>query len=244
MLLPKLHTPECDVNKVTHLDTRPDRNSEQAVGSSDLTTAAGHLGTATDQQSAGECPIAESGVMPPGELLFDITLAALRRRSRQMLRTFPSVRRWDETDDICQTVAMQLWQTFQQQPPTSMRQFYAFASQRIRWCLLSLARKYRRPGSLEARHETWGDMDSPPREQQATSSLQDGPVSLAHWTEFHRKVESLPGLTGEVFNMIWYLGLPASTVARTLNISEATVRRHWRRARIQLAEWFDDTLMP
>lgn len=175
-------------------------------------------------------------VMPATEELFDFALASLRRRSRQMLRGFPGVKRWDETDDICQTVVLQLWQVFQEERPESMRHFYAFATKRIRWCLLSLARKYDGPHGLGTKHETWDESARPSFDQAVASPAAEGPVSLAEWTEFHRQADQLPGVIGEVFSMMWYLGLPATTVASTLGISEATVRRHWREARYRLAK--------
>ncbi|MEZ6115308.1 MAG: sigma-70 family RNA polymerase sigma factor [Pirellulaceae bacterium] len=187
---------------------------------------------------------AEPQIMPGTAELFDITLAAMQQRARQMLRGFPAVHRWDETDDICQTVVLELWQVFQDNPPTSMRQFYSYASTRIRWCLLNLVRKYNGSNGIGANHESWDEMRrgrSLESSVQAPFTTHDEPVSLAEWTEFHRHAEQLPDLTGEVFNMIWYLGIPQADVARTLNISEAAVRRHWRNARTELVRHFQNS---
>lgn len=189
---------------------------------------------------------AEPQIMPGTAELFDITLAAMQKRARQMLRGFPAVRRWDETDDICQTVVLELWQVFQDNPPTSMRQFYSYASTRIRWCLLNLVRKYNGSNGIGANHESWDEVrrgvsiDSAAPICSATNAT-DEPVSLAEWTEFHRLAEQLPELTGEVFNMIWYLGIPQADVARTLNISDTAVRRHWRKARTELVRHFQNS---
>ena len=200
------------------------------------------LDGSTDFDSDAE--FVEAEIMPGTAELFDVTLAAMQQRARQMLRGFPSVHRWDETDDICQTVVLELWQVFQDNPPTSMRQFYSYASQRIRWCLLNLVRKYTGKYGLGTNHESWDEvrrglsLDSSIPNRSATN---DETVSLAEWTEFHRQAEQLPELTGEVFNMIWYLGIPQVDVARTLEISETTVRRHWRKARTVLVRHFENS---
>jgi RNA polymerase sigma factor (sigma-70 family) len=57
---------------------------------------------------------------------------------------------------------------------------------------------------------------------------------VAEWTEFHVQVEALPGEEKEVFDLLWYQGLPQAEVAALLGITERVVRYRWRAARLEL----------
>src|SRR5947209_14826634 len=74
----------------------------------------------------------------------------LERLARKMLRRFPNVHRWAETDDVLQSALMRLLRGLQQlDPPSSMAQFFALAAQQMRRELLDLARHHcnpKRPG--------------------------------------------------------------------------------------------------
>jgi RNA polymerase sigma-70 factor (ECF subfamily) len=62
------------------------------------------------------------------------------------------------------------------------------------------------------------------------------PDSLAEWTEFHVQVEKLPEEEREVFGVLWYGGLSQKEAVAALGISERTLRRRWRSARVLLYE--------
>src|SRR4051812_41252521 len=48
--------------------------------------------------------------------------------TRRMLRRYERVRRWEETDDVVQNVAMRLYRTLEQVKPESTRDFFRLAS--------------------------------------------------------------------------------------------------------------------
>jgi uncharacterized protein (TIGR02996 family) len=53
---------------------------------------------------------------------------------------------------------------------------------------------------------------------------------------FHEKFEALPDKERELFRLIWYEGLTQKEAANVLDVSRATVRRRWRKARFLLAK--------
>src|SRR5690242_14763958 len=76
-----------------------------------------------------------------------IRLAAerLETLTRRMLRDFPRVRRWAQTDDVLQNALVRLCRALQQVQPAGAREFYALATTQIRRELLDLARHYSGP---------------------------------------------------------------------------------------------------
>lgn len=172
--------------------------------------------------------------------LFTLAYSTLRRQTRRMLRGFPSVRRWDDTDDVLHGAAMRLCQALDGEPPRSARHFNWLLAQQVRWCLLSLARKYNGPLGLNRNQrdfvEVDGQLASPTNRPNYTAD--EGAVTMAEWTEFHLQVERLPPEIAEVFSLVWYLELRHSEIAESLGVSEITVRRRWREARLRLGRYF------
>lgn len=174
------------------------------------------------------------------ELLFNRAYGTLRRQTRRMLRGFPSVRRWDETDDVLHGAAMKLCKALEGQPPRSSRQFNMLLAQQVRWCLLSLARKYNGPLGLNRNQRELVEVDGQlvASSEERTHSDDNGAVTMAEWTEFHLQVERLPVEIAEVFSLAWYLELSHAEIADSLGVSEVTVRRRWREARLRLGRYF------
>jgi hypothetical protein len=56
----------------------------------------------------------------------------LERLARKMLRRFPGVRRWVQTDDVLQSAVLRLLRALQEVRPESMRDFFRLASPRRR----------------------------------------------------------------------------------------------------------------
>jgi DNA-directed RNA polymerase specialized sigma24 family protein len=67
----------------------------------------------------------------------------LERLARSMLRDFPNVRRWADTDDVLQGALMRLLHTLRATQPQDMRHFANLAAMHIRRELLDLARHFR-----------------------------------------------------------------------------------------------------
>src|SRR5436190_9755795 len=95
--------------------------------------------------------------LPPGDsaALDDCLRRAsdrLRRLARQMLRDFPTVRRWADTDDVLQNTLIRLERVLRQWQPASDADFHQMAAPQMRRALLDLARFYarRERGGLQA----------------------------------------------------------------------------------------------
>jgi RNA polymerase sigma-70 factor (ECF subfamily) len=153
----------------------------------------------------------------------------LRLITRKMLRDFPKVHRWEETDDVFTEAVSRLHQCLETVQPESPRHFYNLAATHVRRVLIGMTRRYYGPLDLGANHDTNAVKDR----------LADGqgePSNLTEWTEFHEQVESLPDQEREVFNLLWYEGLSQEEAAVVLGISERTLRRRWQDARVRLCQ--------
>src|SRR5262245_20688111 len=73
-----------------------------------------------------------------------------------MLKGFPKVHRWEQTDDVLQNAALRLHRTLQQMAVEPSRHFFRLAALNIRRELLDLAKHYYGPLGQGARHATPG----------------------------------------------------------------------------------------
>ena len=167
----------------------------------------------------------------------ELCLRAPRAAHAENAPPVSALRRWEETGDVLQNASMRLYRTLEQITPKDVREFFRLASLNIRRELLDLVKHYCGPQGQDARHATWhqGD-DSGTRPEAAQPAGEDDPVRLAAWAEFHKQIEALPEEDREVFDLIWYQGLPQAEVAGLLNMSERTVKRRWQAARLRLYE--------
>jgi RNA polymerase sigma factor (sigma-70 family) len=171
--------------------------------------------------------------------LLRIASERLNRLARKMIRGFPGVRRWEQTDDVLQNAALRLWRSLDTVKPESVRSFISLAAVQIRRELIDLARHYDGPEGPGRHHhlrriesDGSGDPLGPPDPGTDT----DDPVRLVDWTEFHDQVEALPGAAKEMFDLLWYQGLPQAEAAAVLGVTERVVRYRWRAARLELHE--------
>jgi RNA polymerase sigma factor (sigma-70 family) len=172
-----------------------------------------------------------------GELL-KIACDRLSRLARKMLRSYPGVSRWEQTDDVLQNAAVRLCRSLDEVKPESVRSFFNLAAVQIRRELIDLARHYDGPQGPGRHHASWirseGSGDTPALPDPGTDT--DDPARLADWTEFHHQVESLSEDEKEVFDLLWYQGLPQAEAAALLGVTERVVRYRWRAARLKLHE--------
>jgi RNA polymerase sigma-70 factor (ECF subfamily) len=164
--------------------------------------------------------------------------AWLERLARSMLRDFPNVRRWAETDDVLQGALMRLLHTLRATQPESTRHFANLAALHIRRELLDLARHFRNrldgpPGAAGAGGEGAAEVPDP------NSGLAD---DLHLWTAFHEQVDRLPVEEREVVGLTFYHGWTQAQIAELLKVDERTVRRRWRSAALKLTEALDGRL--
>ncbi len=161
--------------------------------------------------------------------------ARLTRLARKMLRDFPGVRRWEQTDDVFQNAVLRLCRSLEHVVPDSTAGLMRLAARDIRCALIDLARHYGGPEGRGAHHASASSIS---RLAEAGGPLSDThePTSLAYWTEFHQSVQQLPDEQQQVFDLIWYQGLTQEEAGSLLEINERTVQRRWRQACLSLHE--------
>jgi RNA polymerase sigma factor (sigma-70 family) len=158
----------------------------------------------------------------------------LRMLTRSMLRDFPGVHRWEQTDDVYQKALLRLRRALQEVAPGDTQAFFGLAALQIRRELLSLAKHYRSqlsPSRLEMVAAT-GAVGS--RERSAADV--DDPGALAEWAEFHEAAAALPEPERKVFELLWYHDLPQKDAAAILGVCVGTVKKRWRAARHAIHE--------
>jgi RNA polymerase sigma factor (sigma-70 family) len=161
--------------------------------------------------------------------------ARLRKLARKMLKGFPGVRSFEDTDDVLHDSLPRLSQALKVVPLASVADFFRLASRQMRWELQDLVKRYYGPTGPGGKHipgpEGHSSRDTRPEERPTNT---DNPHALAVWTEFHQAVEGLPQQERQVFEMLWYQDLAHAEAAAILQVSESTLRRHWLSARRRL----------
>ena len=76
----------------------------------------------------------------------------LTRLTRQMLKGYGRVKRWEQTDDVVQNSLMRLYRSLSDVQPASAADFYRLAALNIRRELLDLAKHYYGPRGLGANY--------------------------------------------------------------------------------------------
>ena len=74
-------------------------------------------------------------LMPPsaGSLqIFDCACERLRRLTGKMIKGYPNVHRWEQTDDVLQNAVIRLQRTLQQLPVATAQDFFRLAALQIR----------------------------------------------------------------------------------------------------------------
>ena len=157
--------------------------------------------------------------------------------AHRMLRRFPTVSRWEQTDDVVQNAALRLARALQASVPADARGLVALAATQVRRELLDLARNYRGPESFAIHQETnFQRLNDDVRAKVDDAAQPDEHVDgLERWTCLHTVAGELPDDEREVFHMCWYLGLKQGEIAALLGCSVRTVKRRWEAAKVRLA---------
>jgi len=162
----------------------------------------------------------------------------LFKLTRKMLKGYPQLRRWEESDDVFQTVAIRLQRSLRNLNPDTVRAFFGLATVEIRRSLIDLIRHHFGPEGTAANHHSdilGGSSDDGgilPNEPADTHTHK--PETMEAWTRFHSSVDELPVDEREVFHLVWYGGLQQKEIATLLDISIPTVKRRLRSARLCL----------
>jgi RNA polymerase sigma-70 factor (ECF subfamily) len=165
-----------------------------------------------------------------------IRLAGLRftALARTMLRRYPHLRRWEQTDDLLNAALTRLYRSLANVRPETVRHFDNLAAAQIRRELIDLARSYYGPEGLGANHHT--DGTDPGARLARVGGGPGRPETLEGWTAFHEAVGRLPAEEREVFGLLWYQGLTHAQAAEVLGVATKTVQRRWASARLLLQD--------
>jgi RNA polymerase sigma factor (sigma-70 family) len=162
----------------------------------------------------------------------------LHRLTSRMLKCFPGVKRWEETDDVLNNSLLRLNKALSSVVLETSRHFWNLATRVIRRELIDMARHYQGPEGLGAHHHTDSEGRSP---DDQGGPLQSHPedrhesLSLEEWALFHEEVEKLPEDVRAVYDLIWYEGRTQEEAAVILNVSVRKIKRKWKSAKILLS---------
>jgi RNA polymerase sigma factor (sigma-70 family) len=135
-----------------------------------------------------------------------------------------------ETDELLGGVVAGLLNALQKTRPRTVRQFFALATQHMRWQLNDLARRLdERPAAAELPE---AGVAAPPASTVSGLSP-DGRRMLG-------AIDGLPDDEREVFDLVGIQGLTHGEAAGLVGVSEKTVQRRLNRARLLLAERLAD----
>jgi RNA polymerase sigma-70 factor (ECF subfamily) len=169
-----------------------------------------------------------AGDLTARDKLIELAQERLRLRISQMLARFPTVHRYQATSDVLQEVLIDLSELLTRLTPRDVRHFLGLAGQHIRWKLLDLAR---RPTGAQCITDG-GIFD-------AAGETTHDPVRLAQWAEIHAYIDELPAAERELFDLIFYQGVPQQCAANLLGISCRTLKRRWHDARLRFIDRFE-----
>lgn len=170
----------------------------------------------------------ESSSLPHDDHILRKFESQLRQLAHQMLGSFPTVRRWEETDDVVQAALIRFHKSIDSIEIRSPLHFRRLAALQIRRQLLSLAERYGRDSSHAANYESChGEVP--------VSAVVSETPSLEEWARFHHAVEGLPDKVLETFELVWYAGLSQQQTADQLGVSLRQVQRRWMTAKFMIA---------
>lgn len=194
----------------------------------------------SDTQLQGLIDLAKSGDPKAKTLLLDHTCERLLKLTRRMLRGYPGLRRWEQTDDVFQNSLIRLHRALAKVEVESVRHFLNLAATQIRRELLDLKKHHFGLEGAARHHHT----DHQPADESggSISTRAEEPDDLSMWMEFHATVEALPQELREVVDLLYYESLTQDEAAAILDISPRTLKRRWLEAKLALHETLCDGL--
>lgn len=186
----------------------------------------------TTVQVAAWLRAAVEGHRDAHEALVVLATGRLRRLASWMLAGYPAVASLEETADVLQESSMRLAQALRRHLPATPREFFVFATGKLRDTLRDLARHH---GALKRPKFSPIDLAGEVAEAVEPGDSTSDPAKLSLWSEFHEQVAKLPANELEVFELLWYQGLEQQESADLLGISLSQLKRLWVSARHRLA---------
>jgi RNA polymerase sigma factor (sigma-70 family) len=157
--------------------------------------------------------------------------------STMLFRSYPRLTRPPlnlQAEEMLSAVVERLIKAFREARPQTVRQFFALASQHMRWELNDLARRLDKQAGAAELHES--RVAAPP--ESSSSQLNDNASRIL------QAIEDLPEDEREVFSMVRIQGMTQSETADVLSISPKTVQRRLNRAVALLSEALADLQGP
>lgn len=157
--------------------------------------------------------------------------ARFRKLARKMLRKFPVVQRWEQTDDVLQAALLRLQKALVATKVTRSNDLARLASTMIRRELIDLSRHYQGLRNMNGRHHTPHPHDALTHEPADSRDLE---TNLHLWEQFHQAIHTLTDEHQQLFDYLWYQGMSKSAVSKLNGESLSTVKRRWQEARLAL----------
>ena len=170
--------------------------------------------------------------------LIEISMRRLQLLARRILKDIPTVRRFEDTDDLLQNSVVRLWKYLSDHQPETPVDYFRLAACLIRRELIDLSRHHfgHRAAVGSAATELSSAVESanialwPP----TVNDDSFNPQKLSQWTEFHEYVETLSDEDRSLFDLLWYQGLTMGETSELLNIPLRTLGRRWKMVRVRL----------
>lgn len=167
-------------------------------------------------------------------LLIDHACERLLKLTRKMFRSFPSLRRWEQTDDVFQNSLIRLHRALATVEVKSVSHFFNLAAIQIRRELLDLKKRHYGPLGGGTNHQT--DHHSAYGKKGVLANWTREPQDPSAWAEFHDRVNALPDEHREIIDLLFYQALTQQEAAQAMGVSVRTLKRRWQAAKIQLGE--------
>lgn len=170
--------------------------------------------------------------------LLDVSMRRLRVLARKILSNIPSVRTFEETDDLLQNSLVRLWKCLADHRPDTSVDFFRLAACLIRRELIDLSRHhFGQTAEIESVKTQAAALDDSRLPMSGFAALDNDtfdPQRLSQWTEFHEYVEHLPEQDKAFFDLLWYQGLSMAETSALLDIPLRTLSRKWKTVRVRL----------
>lgn len=204
-----------------------------------------HMGQPEDQVTQTQFLLdraATGDAQAYGELIARVS-GRLLKLTRKMLRKYPKLRRWEQTDDVFQNATIRLDRSLRKVKPDSPRNFFGLATLEIRRALIDLCRHHFGPEGAAGKYQSDIDGDKDGgilRNEPDRHALE----SLEIWSQSHEAVERLPDDERELMHLVRYGGMKQAEAAAVLGVSVPTIKRRWYRARLRLHAIMDGQVPP
>ena len=138
------------------------------------------------------------------------------------------------SDEVLDAVVERMLKAMRQVRPGTARQFFALASQHMRWELNDLARRLDTQQAPVQLHESWGVAA---KEHRSDSAVPGPSMTLSR---ILLAIDELPEEDREVFNLVRLNGMGTSEAAQLIGVSVKTVQRRLKRSLTVLVEQMGD----